>query len=138
MVSKTEIDTAENVIKTYERAMRDIVKQGHCLSVEWRYKNDSENAKKLKVYAMRFQPEVFDMVKDVLRNMSEKERKAFAILRTQYGYTSPYFKRPPRSALQRNQRIRNNSASWCREVEAALSIFWEYMQKQDKFRHFFG
>ena len=58
------IDTAEDVLKTYERAMRDRKRQGHCLSAEWRYK--ANNKVTPSTFVLRYRPEVLDMVKEVL------------------------------------------------------------------------
>ncbi len=134
--SKSIIDRAEDLLKTYERAMRDFIKQGHCLSAEWRFKNNTE-IKSSKSFVMRFQPDVFDIIKDTLLIMANSEREAFSILQVQYAYISPYFKRSSRVILQKNQRLRNNSISWYNKVEQALSIFWSYMQKHKKFNKYF-
>lgn len=129
------IDTAEDVLKTYERAMRDRKRQGHCLSAEWRYKHDKQV--KPRAFVLRYRAEVFDMVKDVLSIMATSDREIFAILRVEYAYTSPYFKKSSRAATQKNQRARRNSANWYRDVERALMIFWRYMQQHQDFEKYF-
>lgn len=135
MLSKCCIDTAEDVLKTYERAMRDRKRQGHCLSAEWRYKQDNQTIP--RVFILRYPPEIFDMVREALLKMANTDKESFSVLRVQYAYISPYFKKSSRAALQKNQRARRKSASWCYEVERALMIFWEKMQQDKKFNKYF-
>lgn len=130
-----DIDTAEDVLKTYERAMRDRKRQGHCLSAEWRYK--ANNKVTPSTFVLRYRPEVLDIVKEVLGILAANEREIFAILRVEYAYTSPYFKKSARAITQRNQRARRNSLRWYQEVEHALQIFWSYMQKHQNFEKYF-
>lgn len=129
------IDTAEDVLKTYERAMRDRKRQGHCLSAEWRYKHGKQTNP--RAFVLRYRSEIFDIVKDVLGIMAVNDREVFAILRMEYAYTSPYFKKNSRAATQKNQRARRKSATWYHDVERALMIFWRYMQQHKDFGKYF-
>lgn len=133
--TKHDIDFAEDILRTYERAMRDRKIKGHCLSAEWRYNANPENKRHVST-PLRYPPEVFDMVKDVLSIMAAKNHQYFAVLRTQYSYISPYYKRPNRAALQKRQRARNNSSAWFNEVECALAVFWELLQKHTNFKKY--
>jgi hypothetical protein len=135
MLSKCSIDAAEDVLKAYERAMRDIVRQGHCRSIEWKYKSGIDKSK--TAFVLRYPPEVLDMVKIALAKMTTNNREAFAILRVQYAYISPYFKRSGRAAVQKNQRTRKNSSTWYRDVERALVVFWDYLQHDQNFNKYF-
>jgi hypothetical protein len=135
MLSKCSIDAAEDVLKAYERAMRDIVRQGHCRSIEWKYKSGIDKSK--TAFVLRYPPEVFDMVKRALFKIANNNREAFAILRVQYAYISPYFKRSGRAAAQKNQRTRKNSSTWYRDVERALVVFWDYLQHDQNFNKYF-
>ncbi|PIT48546.1 hypothetical protein [Snodgrassella alvi] len=135
MLSKCSIDAAEDVLKAYERAMRDIVRQGHCRSIEWKYKSGIDKSK--TAFVLRYPPEVLDMVKIALAKMTTNNREAFAILRVQYAYISPYFKRSGRAVIQKNQRARKNSSTWYRDVERALIVFWDYLQHDQNFNKYF-
>lgn len=130
------MNTAEDVLKTYERAMRDRKRQGHCLSAEWRYKHNNKILP--KAFILRYKPEVLEMVKDVLEVLASNDRDIFAILRVEYAYTSPYFKKSSQAAMQKNQRTRRKSANWYHEVERALLIFWRYMQQHKDFDKYFN
>ncbi|PIT51871.1 hypothetical protein BHC44_09690 [Snodgrassella alvi] len=135
MLSKCSIDAAEDVLKAYERAMRDVVRQGHCRSIEWKYRSGIDKNK--TTFILRYPPEVFDMVKRALFKIANTNREAFAILRIQYAYISPYFKRSGREVVQKNQRTRKNSSTWYRDVERALIVFWDYLQHDQNFNKYF-
>lgn len=139
MISKAEMDIAEDILRIHELRNRDKKARGHCLSVEWRYKNNSSIVKLEAVSTdwLRYKPEVFDMVDDVLHTLAENNRESLNVIQIEYGYISKYYKKPSTPALCKNRRRRYNDTSWAYKVEKALNDFWILMQKHNKFIHYF-
>lgn len=133
MVSKTEIDTAMDVLAAYERVMSDRKRQGHCLSAEWRYGKEKV-VRDFAFDGVHYKPEVFVLVKNALLLLAQSNREAFNVLNIEYGRKSPYFKRRSISA---RHRAMVNRFSWAERVESALVLFWVYMQKCEGFDKYF-
>ncbi|PIT11645.1 hypothetical protein [Snodgrassella alvi] len=139
MISKVEMDVAENLLKIYGLRNRDRRQQGHCLSAEWRYKADS--VVKLDAVTtdwVSYKPEVFVMVDDILHILAEENRESLNVIQIEYGYISRYYKKASASARRKNQRRRHASGNWANKVEEALNDFWLYMQKHEYFDKYFN
>lgn len=133
---KTEVDLAESVLKAYEHYMRDVVPQGHCRSIEWRYRNNVKDDSPEPRYRS-YPVEVYDMVKDVMGILARTNRSVFGTLMSKYSRVSPFYKRQSRAAMIRNQSRRYASKEWLAEIERSLWLFWQEMKKQPKFSKYF-
>ena len=137
MISKTELDMAEDILKAYERLNRDRKYPNHCLSVEWRYSLKNNKPNSSNKFYFYYDPDIFDIVSYALHQLALTKKEALTTLRVQYGFISPDFKKPSTLSQRRNQYRRQNSQTWHKKVELALNDFWLIMQAHNNFNKLF-
>ena len=139
MISKAEMDIAEDILRIYGLRNRDRWQKGHCVSAEWRYKNGS--VVKLEAVSAdwtSFKPEVFDIVDDVLHMLAKNSIESLRIIQIEYQYVSRYYKKPSMAARKKNQYRRFYQTSWAKQVTNALNDFWLLMQGHKNFSKYFN
>ena len=104
MISKAELDIAEELLKIYGLRNRDRWQKSHCVSAEWRYKNGSVvKLEAVSVDWTSFKPEVFGIIDDVLHMLAKNNIESLRIIQIEYQYVSRYYKEPSMAARKKNQ-----------------------------------
>lgn len=145
MINKYEIETAIDLLKSYELAYRDKRRINHCISAEYLYKNSNvkENAFN---ETRQYKPEVLEMVSCSLRIMARQDRRALNILQIQFRLISPKYRPVKRTNSDHNRtdiysklrkQTRNKSKIWADQVNSSIEIFWQIIQKHSDFDKYF-